>query len=96
MTLAAGAAFAPTSAAPDPKTGYTQVRAAAVDLAGATLRVGLDFAAAVGQQFTVIDNTGDAPVVGRFAGLAEGATVASAGGALLRVSYAAAPATTSS
>jgi hypothetical protein len=47
---------------------------AGVSLGGATLAVTLGYAPPDGQQFTLIDQQGDEPVDGTFAGLADGAT----------------------
>jgi autotransporter-associated beta strand protein len=56
-----------------------------VTLAG-QLSTNLNFTAATGDTFTIIDNAGSDAVVGTFAGLPEGATIAT-GGRLLRISY---------
>jgi fibronectin-binding autotransporter adhesin len=59
-------------------TGYDQIVAGGtVDLTGATLDLSLasGYVPASGDSFTIIANNGGSPVVGTFAGLAEGATV---------------------
>jgi hypothetical protein len=73
-------------------TGYDQVSVVGtVNLnansgAGATLNLGVAFAPATGTVFVLINNDGADPVVGTFAGLAQGATV-SAGGQSFTISY---------
>ena len=46
-----------------------------VDLGGATLNISRSFVPANGTEFILIDNDGTDPIVGTFAGLAEGALV---------------------
>ncbi len=71
--------------------GHDQLRVAgAVDLGGATLEaiVGGGYVPAVGERLLIVDNDGAAdPVVGTFAGIAEGGAFTS-GGHAFRVSYA--------
>jgi hypothetical protein len=69
-------------------TSYDQVNVTGtVNLTGAALTVNTGFAAAVGNQFTIINNDGTDAVTGTFNGLAEGATVTAAGGQTFTMSY---------
>jgi VCBS repeat-containing protein len=66
--------FAINGAAPG--TGHDQLKVTgAVNLNGATLSGSLGFTPASGETFVLINNDGTDPVVGTFAGLAEGAMV---------------------
>jgi len=65
-------------------TGYDQLGAGDVDLAGASLTLNLGYAPAIGTVFTIIDG---ASVTGTFASLPEG-TVFTNGGSYFRISYA--------
>jgi autotransporter-associated beta strand protein len=57
-----------------PGSGYAQVNASGtVNLAGLSLNAFLNFASAVGNQFTIINSSGINPIVGTFTGLREGA-----------------------
>ena len=57
-----------------------------VDLAGATLAVTLGYTPGANDTIVIVSNDGSDPVVGTFAGLAEGATVA-IGGTDFKISY---------
>lgn len=70
-------------------TQYDQVAVAGtVDVSGAMLTTSFGFASTAGDSFILVDNDGVDPVTGTFAGLAEGATLAS-GGRTYRIAYAA-------
>jgi autotransporter-associated beta strand protein len=57
-----------------------------VNLGGAALNVVPSFTPNLGAKFTIVDNDGVDPIVGTFAGLAEGATL-TAGGVNFKISY---------
>jgi autotransporter-associated beta strand protein len=70
-------------------TEYSQLQAQGpINLAGATLKVtvAMGFMPVPGTQFTIINNTGSAPVTGTFAGLSQGGTV-TVSGQTFSVSY---------
>jgi autotransporter-associated beta strand protein len=61
---------------PAPGSGYDQVKVlGAVSLGGATLRATLGFTPTAAESFVIIDNEGNDPVIGTFAGLPEGAAL---------------------
>ena len=58
-----------------PGTSYSQIESAGpVALGQATLNLSLNTSLTVGDKFTLLDNTGSAPITGTFKNLAEGAT----------------------
>jgi autotransporter-associated beta strand protein len=77
VALGAGSSFVVELNGTAPGSGYDQLRvtgaASTLTLAG-NLSVRVGFAPA-GQSFTIIDNGGSSPIVGRFNGLREGAVV---------------------
>lgn len=86
-TLAAGAKFEVELNGLTPGVDHDQlVVNGDLTLTGAILTGSLGFSPTVGQAFTIIDNTGINPVVGTFAGIAEGGTVA-IGSKVFQVSY---------
>lgn len=76
LTIGSGSTFEVVTRSP---TNYSTVSTAAAAINGAILQVDTAaFSPAPAQVMTIIDNTGPNPVSGTFAGLAQGATVASA------------------
>ncbi|MDP9403998.1 MAG: Ig-like domain repeat protein [Actinomycetota bacterium] len=72
VTLADGSRFSLDLNGTKPGTGYDQLDVVGkVNLGGATLDVSLGFDPALGDSFIIINNDGDDPVVGTFAGLRE-------------------------
>jgi hypothetical protein len=87
VLLDANSEFAVDLAGTDAGMNYCQLDVTGtVNLSGARLSVKLAFASAVSNQFMVVKNDGNDPVVGTFNGLPEGATT-SFFGARFRVSY---------
>ncbi len=87
VTLTSGSTFE-IAGTPLPTIGKLSATGT-VALAGATLSLnvapGTSFP--LGSTYTIIDNDGSDPVVGTFAGLAEGATVTASNGGTFRISY---------
>ena len=80
VAFSAGSTFAVTLKGTTPGTGYDQLSVTGtVNLAGAALDVNLGFTPALGSTFMIIQNDGTDPVVGTFAGLAQGATIVQSG-----------------
>lgn len=87
LTIGSGSTFEVVTRSP---TDYSTVSTAAASISGAVLRVDTAaFSPAPAQVLTIITNTGANPVAGTFAGLAQGATVASASnaGTTFSISY---------
>jgi autotransporter-associated beta strand protein len=90
LTFSAPGTLAMNLTGPAPGAGgYDQVEATGpVSLGGATLQLTNSYAAvSPGQTFTLINNTGPAPIAGQFAGLPQGSTL-TANNAVFRISYA--------
>jgi fibronectin-binding autotransporter adhesin len=76
LVLTAGSTFAVNLLGVAPVTGYDQLNVTgSVNLGGATLSVLTALTPVAGTLFTLINNDGSDPVVGTFAGLAQGAKV---------------------
>src|SRR5262249_45335178 len=87
LTLNDGSTLTIELNGPPVGTQYAQVNVTGtVTVLSATLHVVLGFTPSAGQVFTIINNDSTDPVVGAFAGLAEGA-ILSVGGALFTLSY---------
>jgi fibronectin-binding autotransporter adhesin len=70
-----------------PGTGYDQLNArGTVSLAGVALNASLNYASAVGDQFTIINNDGSDAVIGTFTGLPQGKKLY-VGKELFQISY---------
>jgi autotransporter-associated beta strand protein len=70
-----------------PGTGYDQLNVSGtVNLSGVSLNARLNYASAVGDTFTIINNDGTDPVIGGFVGLPQNATFY-IGGQLFQISY---------
>jgi autotransporter-associated beta strand protein len=90
IVLSAGLTFGVTVNGTAPGTGYSQLIVhGGVDLGGAQLALAVIPGAVPGgsADLVLIDNDGTDPVVGTFAGLAEGAIVTAPSGATFRISY---------
>lgn len=75
MVMSGSSTFSVTLNGSTAGTGYSQLNVAGtVNLDGATLQVDPNFSPAIGSTFVIIQNDGTDPIVGTFAGLAEGAT----------------------
>jgi autotransporter-associated beta strand protein len=75
LSLSSGSAFNVTVAGTAPGTSYDQLSSSGtINLGGSSLNLNLTYPAAVGDSFTIINNTGSGSIVGTFRGLAEGAT----------------------
>ena len=68
-------------------SGYSQLSASGtINITGSTLNVSLGFTPAIGNSFTIINNTGAGAVVGTFSGLTQNGTFAQ-NGMVFRISY---------
>jgi hypothetical protein len=88
LTVGSGSVFQVVSRSP---TMYSFVSTATAAIGGATLSIDTsNFTPTVGSVMLIIDNTGGSPVSGTFAGLTQGATVASSSnaGTTFTISYA--------
>ena len=86
VRLAATAMFPVQLNSAVPGTGYDQLRTTTLDIVGAKLSVSTGQGLQSGDPYTIIDNTGPDQVVGTFAGLFEGATLA-VGTQTFRITY---------
>ncbi len=87
VTLPSGSAFNVALNGTTAGSGYSQLSASGtINLTGSTLNVSLGFTPAIGDSFTIIDNTGGGAVVGTFNGLPQNATF-NRGGMLFQISY---------
>jgi fibronectin-binding autotransporter adhesin len=77
LTFSSTGKYSVDLSGPNPGSGYDQLNVAGTNvLANAGLILNMEFASpvSVGQQFTIINNRGPAPISGTFAGVPEGAT----------------------
>ena len=87
LAIGAGGTLSAEINGTTPGSEYDQfVVTGTVDLSGATLAATLGFTPAAGSSFILIDNDGNDPVVGTFAGLPEGATV-NVNGVAMSITY---------
>ncbi|MBA3936678.1 MAG: fibronectin type III domain-containing protein [Planctomycetes bacterium] len=87
LTIGSGSTYLVVTKSP---TNFARVSTAAVNVSGAVLSVDTSlFSPAPTSVMTIITNTGSSPVVGTFAGLAQGATVVSStnSGTTFTISY---------
>jgi hypothetical protein len=90
ISFADGAALAIRIDGTEVDTGYSQLNVAGkVDLRGAALEISGSHVPALGDRFTIVNNTGSDPVVGTFTGLPEGAVIANflGSGLVARITY---------
>jgi autotransporter-associated beta strand protein len=87
LTLPSGSTFNVALNGTTAGSGYSQLTASGtINLTGSTLSVSLGFTPAIGNSFTIIDNTGASAVVGTFNGLAQNGTF-TLGGMMFQISY---------
>ena len=87
VALGPGSTFAVEIDGTTVGTGYDRLAATgSVSLGGAALSVGLGFGPRFADRFTILENNGTDPVVGRFAGLPQGALF-TIDGTTLRIDY---------
>lgn len=71
-----------------PGSGYGQLRTGGpVALNSGRLVIGISFVPPINSQFTIIDNTGGAPISGTFLNLPDGAIIPAQNGTLFRINY---------
>jgi hypothetical protein len=86
LLLQPGGTLAVELNGPTAGTQYDQLQVSGSVILGGALNVSLGYTPAVGDGFTLLDNTGPGPITGTFAGLPQGAVV-TIGGQAFTISY---------